>query len=291
MSQLKNNLKAKLRVVILCAGEGKRLKKVTKRKPKPLLKLEILGHKSILQDTIFKFEKLGIEQIVIIIGHLGSTIVDFISKLSKNNVSLQNKLIVINSENQYKFGPLFSFLSIIKNKTVYNEKNIYLLIPGDTIFDFNLLKSILSIISENTVLLQKYPFVFYQTATLKRLREIQPKKKIISNAELDIEGSEIILKRISQIKIKSSHSESELKELIPIFYLNYETINEILKLKKDLPINTVWEALNYLISNKKRVNAYKVENKYPFFDIDTKYDLKLLKKEEDNRCSDYSMNN
>ena len=155
MSQQKNNFKENLSIVILCAGEGKRLKKITKSTPKPLLKIKSLGNEILLQNTLFKLIELGIKQITIIIGHLGSTIHEFVSSLTKKYLSLQNKLVIINSENQYKFGPLYSLLSITKNKTIYNKNNYYLLIPGDTLFDLNLLKEILSIISKNYESVQK----------------------------------------------------------------------------------------------------------------------------------------
>ncbi|MEE9378746.1 MAG: NTP transferase domain-containing protein [Candidatus Lokiarchaeia archaeon] len=290
MSLLENKLKEKLTIVILCAGEGKRLKKIAKNTPKPLLKIKGLENESILQNTIFKLIKLGIKQITIIIGHLGSTIREFVSTLTKKDLSLQNKLVIINSENQYKFGPLYSLLSITKNKTIYNKNNYYLLIPGDTLFDLNLLKEILYIISKNYESIQKYPFVFYRNIAIERLRETHKKNKVISNAELEMSGSEIVLKRIFPLKIRNIRSEARVNEIIPVFSLTYDLINEILNLKDQIPVNTVWETLNYLISNKKRIIAFNIENKYKFYDIDDKNDLKKLKKKEkDNRCSDYTV--
>ena len=112
MSLLENKLKEKLTIVILCAGEGKRLKKLTRYTPKPLLKIKALGSELILQNIIFKLIKLEIKQIIIIIGHLGNQIREFVSRQIKNDILLQNKLVIINSENQYKFGPLHSFLNI-----------------------------------------------------------------------------------------------------------------------------------------------------------------------------------
>ena len=52
LSLLKNDVKEKLSIVILCAGEGTRLKKITKTVPKPLIKLEALNGISILHHTI-----------------------------------------------------------------------------------------------------------------------------------------------------------------------------------------------------------------------------------------------
>lgn len=280
MSLLENKLKKKLTIVILCAGEGKRLKKLTRYTPKPLLKIKLLENESILQNTIFKLINLGIKQIAIIIGHLGDKIQEFISYLVKNNKSLLKNLEIINSESQYKLGPLHSFLSITKNNTIFNHNNYYILIPGDTIFDLNLLEEILFIIMNNFELLQKYPFVFYRNIESIRLNDTYDKKKLISNAELDKAGSEIVLKRISQLKMKNIHSKAIIHQIIPIFALNYDFINNILNLKNEIPAITIWETLNYMISKRRKVVAFNIENKYQFFDIDEKYDLKKLKKKK-----------
>ncbi|MFW9990050.1 MAG: sugar phosphate nucleotidyltransferase [Candidatus Odinarchaeota archaeon] len=276
MSQLKNEPKKDLTAVILCAGEGKRLKKVTIDTPKPLLKLDILENKTILQNTITQLITLGIKRILIVIGHLGTAISDYISRLSRNNISLQNKLIIINSENQYKLGPLYSFLSITKNKTVYKDNNYYLLIPGDTIFDFHLLKRIFSIISKNYNLFVKYPIVFYRTMEKKQLQSIKKKKLVVSHANLDTSLSEILIKGISQLNIKKIDLKTKLNEIIPAFSLNYASINEILNLKDKTPFTTVWEVLNYMISNEKKVIGFNIESQYQFLDIDEKSDLKKI---------------
>ncbi|GAG74786.1 unnamed protein product, partial [marine sediment metagenome] len=113
---------------------------------------------------------------------------------------------------------------------------------------------------------------------LKRLNEIYNRKKLIFNAELDKAGSEIVLKRISQLKMKNIHTKAIVHQIIPIFAFNYDFINNILNLKNEIPAITVWETLNYMISKKRKVVAFNIENKYQFFDIDEKYDLKKLKK-------------
>jgi choline kinase len=54
------------KAVIVAAGLGKRLKDVTGGKPKSLLKI---GDKTIIEHSIYKMKKLGIEQIGIVVGH------------------------------------------------------------------------------------------------------------------------------------------------------------------------------------------------------------------------------
>ena len=61
----------------------------------------------------------------------------------EKNKSLKDKIILIDTKDQYKLGPLYSFISITKSKSFFREDNLYILIPGDTIFEFNILKEIM----------------------------------------------------------------------------------------------------------------------------------------------------
>lgn len=287
LSLQKSNFKGKISAVILCAGQGKRLNRITQIIPKPLIKIERLNNISILNHIINGLINLEIKQIGIVIGYLGETIREAISTLEKNNQAVINKLTIIDTEDQYKFGPLYSFLSIIKNKDFFRSRNYYLVFPGDTIYDYNILKQVLSRISNNFSLIQYYPIIFYRNMRLKRLKELYNINRIISNAEVIKLGSEIILKKINQLKVGEIHTKKVLNQVIPITALNYDSINEILNLNQEKP-NTIWETLNYIAFNGKKVLAFQIDNKYNFYDIDYENDLKTLKekKEKDNRCSD-----
>lgn len=286
LSILKNEVKKNLSIVILCAGEGTRLKKITKTTPKPLIKIEPLNGNAILYYSINNLLNFEIDKIAIVIGHLGVSIREYISTLKKDDHTLQDKLIIIDTENQYKLGPLYSFLSITKNKSFFTRNNYYLVIPGDTIFDYSILKEIIFIVSKNYNLIHKYPFVFYRTIGLKPLEELYSINRIISNAEIAKFGSEIILKKISQLKIRDNLSENTLNQLIPITALSYDSINEVLNMNRENLNKTVWETLNSLIFNGKKVLAFEIGCTHQFYDIDNKKDLKSLKKKKDNRCSD-----
>jgi NDP-sugar pyrophosphorylase family protein len=279
----KNEFIERLSFIILCAGEGTRLKEITRTIPKPLIKIKALKNISILNHTINNLLNLKIQKIAIVIGYLGDIIREFISNLIERNQFLYNKVIIIDTENQYKLGSLYSFLAITNNKSIFTRDKYYLLIPGDTIFDFSLLKEILSIISNNIKIIQNHPIIFYKTIELK---EIYDELLIISNAEVENLDSENILKRISQVRIKDLPYKGVLNQIIPFSVLNYDFINEILNLKEEIPYNTVWESLNYMINNGKKIYAFEIESKHQFYDIDNKNDLKSLKKKRDNRCSD-----
>jgi NDP-sugar pyrophosphorylase family protein len=283
LSQQKSNFKENLSVVILCAGEGTRLKEITRFTPKPLIKINTLKKISILNHIINNLLILKINQIGIVIGYLGDSIREFISTLKKRNHSLQDKLLIIDTEDQYKLGSLYSFLSLTRNRSIFTPGKYYLLIPGDTIFDVNLLKEILSITSKNVELIKTHPVIFYRTI---KLEEFDDPSKIVSHAEIENINSENILKRISQIKIKKLSSQVDFNQIIPVSLLHSDFIKNLLNLKEKIPNKTVWESFNYMISNRMKIYAYRIESKHQFYDIDNEKDLKRLKKIEDNRCSD-----
>ena len=285
--QQKNKFKEKISTIILCAGEGTRLKKITKTTPKPLIKIEKFKNIPILLHTINNLANLGIEQIGIVIGYLGKKINNFISNLIKENDILQEKLQIINAKKQYKFGPLYSFLSIIKNKNFFTKDHYYLVMPGDTVFEANILVEVLNSISNNSALIEKYPFLFYRNIEISKLIELYNMEQFISNAEIEIFDSNLILKKISLLKVDEMPHKDTINQIIPIIGLNYDAIIEISNFRQRNGIKTLWEALNLLILNQKKSICFEIRKEYNFFDIDNEDDIqKLKKREKDNRCSD-----
>jgi len=287
LSLLENKFKDKIKVVILCAGEGKRLKEITRTRPKPLLRIKALDNEPILYNTIKQLIDLGIKRIGIVVGHLGNMINNFIVKIQQSNKSLYSKISVINSKNEYKRGPLHSFLSITNVPGFFISESIYVLIPGDIIFDFGLLKEIFSLILKSKKEINDAPFFFYRKINQKILKELRTKKKLISLVEIkQIEQYNILIK-IHQVKLKSILYNFNLMQTIPVCVLNYKYINKILSLKKKNFFKTIWETINYLISKGDKIYAFEVANNLRFHDIDNEHDLRYIhKKKEDNRRSD-----
>ena len=273
---LKNEIKNIIKPIILCAGEGSRLKQLTKTIPKPLLKLEVLDNKTILEITINNIQKLGIKQIAIVIGHLGYKISELVSRLSDNSEFLQDMLLIIDSKNKYKLGPLYSLLSIMKNKNLFNHKNIYLLIPGDTVFDFPILAELMQEIIKKKSLIQDYALTFYRNIEVKKLKEHYGESKTISIVDIETSSLNDLLVKISKIDIQQLSSNDTIKQVIPIFLLNYNIIRKISKTK--VPKKTVWEMLNVVIEKGNEILACEITAAYDFYDIDNLSDLEILSK-------------
>ena len=64
--------------LILAAGRGKRLRPISNFIPKPLLKI---GGKSLIERQVNLLEKLAIRKIIVVTGHLGNLIENFLESL------------------------------------------------------------------------------------------------------------------------------------------------------------------------------------------------------------------
>ncbi|TFG02048.1 MAG: hypothetical protein EU540_02360 [Promethearchaeota archaeon] len=291
-----NDLKNRLITVILCAGEGIRFKKITKKIPKPLIKIKELNNSSILEHSINNLNKLGIKQIAIVKGHLGSKIDEFINSIKKEKPDLEKKIVIIDSGIQYKLGPLYSFLSITKVENIFNRNYIYMIIPGDTIFEINLLNQMVNIILNNFNLIQEYPLLFYRELKASTLKE-QQESKIISIVDIAKKSQYCFLRLIKTCNLKQLSDYDLVRQIIPIFVFSFDFINEIIDSEKKISANSIREIFNYLIKEGREAIAFRIDKKYKFYDIDYKSDLNNLnyrlckrEKKKDNRSSDISKN-
>lgn len=277
LSLQKNDVKNIIIVVILCAGEGKRLNEIIKDIPKSLIKINALGNKSILHHTIELLHKLGVFQIAIVKGHLGKKIDEFFDLLTKNNMQLKEKLILIDSLEQYKLGPLYSFLSITKHKNIFQDKYHYLIIPGDTVFQYDLIYEIISILDEKYKLRLIYPLIFYRKIKVSSLRQ-RTKSESISIIELKKINSQKFLKSINQVKLDDLSNAEFINQIIPVFLFPYQFIQEIINMVKLISVHTIKEIVNQLIIRGSKILAIMIDDDYNFYDIDTELDLIEIEK-------------
>ena len=78
---MNQNIKSNLTALILCGGKGERLKPITKKIPKPLIKLK---KKEILSYLIDHLKFNGINDIIIATGYKHNLLKKFISKKYKS---------------------------------------------------------------------------------------------------------------------------------------------------------------------------------------------------------------
>jgi len=238
---LENKLKEKVIAIILCAGEGTRIRDFSQNIPKSLIKIASLNESSIIDYLILSLTNLRIQKIVIITGYLGSQLKEHFSTDLIDNKSLKDKLTFIDSGQEYKKGPLYSFLSFTNNAKIFRKRSIFVLFPCDTIFENVLLKEIFKMAFLNLKLIKNFPSIFYKKLDTRLYREKYEQlndtiPKSLSIIKTERVGKENILKKI--IKTELHHvSEKNIKLLIPVLFLNYYSVKHFQKISNLFPVN------------------------------------------------------
>ena len=111
-----------LSVIILCGGRGERLKPITNKIPKALIKI---GGHEILSHIINHLKKYKIKNIFVLTGYKQEKIKKFVKKKFKNNV------------NCFYTGQKNDIISRIKKSLAFQKKYI-LVCYGDTLVDLSI---------------------------------------------------------------------------------------------------------------------------------------------------------
>ena len=270
LSLPKNNSKNTITSIILCAGKGTRISDFIPSKPKPLIEI---NNKPILSYLISHLRKLNISSIIIVTGHLKKQVEDYIKEIKQKYDTLKEKIFVINSGNDYKKGPLYSFLSITNEKSILKRDLIYLVFPGDTYFEFNLISEIITTIKNVNDLIHGNSIIFYQKLQGIKLKEKEDLNKTISTINTEELESMEIVRKIEQQKLNSISESAFYKRIIPVFVFNFKFLENIIEAEKKSSVKTIREIVNLLIKRQSILYAYSLNPDYRFYDIDTKLDL------------------
>jgi len=129
-----------VKALIIAAGEGRRLKNLTKDKPKPLIQLCGL---SLIERTILTAKQAGIDEFVIVIGRLGDRIKEKLGDGKRLGVEID---YVENKEWNKGNG-----ISVLKAKELFNKN--FVLLTSDHIFDHRILKELIDCNGKSSVVL------------------------------------------------------------------------------------------------------------------------------------------
>ena len=283
LSPLNTKFMENLTSVILCAGEGKRAKGIADDIPKALIKIESLKNQSIITILLSHLYKFGIKPIVIVTGYLGKQIEKEIISFQAKNPYRSETILTNNAGNQYKLGPLHSFLSIISNKRVFKINERFLVLPGDTIFEYKLLDEILNIVKENYAKANQNSIIFYRKTNKLAINEEPAKFSLMRNKLLSCirtkeKGSKQYVKEIYQRNINALSNEEEINQIIPVFIISYDYVKNFETLANKIKLTKIVDAINYSIKNEMEFLACRVKSDRNFYDIDTALDLTLVKK-------------
>ena len=118
-----------MRAVIICGGEGTRMRPLTYEVPKPMIKI---GGKPILEYTVMHLREQGIHNITMTVGYLKDKIMEYFGDGTQFGVSIN---YLIEEEKQNTAG------SILPGKNIFiSEGEDFLVIMGDQITNINVNK-------------------------------------------------------------------------------------------------------------------------------------------------------
>ena len=98
-------------IMILAAGLGKRMKRYTKKMPKPLIKLD---HQTLIEKIVKKIENSGFKKIVINIFYLKSKIKKELNKKFKLKIFYSEEKVLLNTG-----GGIKNAIKILKDKEFF----------------------------------------------------------------------------------------------------------------------------------------------------------------------------
>ena len=269
-------LKEKLRVVILCAGEGTRIREINSNLPKSMIQIQSMDNKPLLNIIIDDLLNQGLNNIVIILGFMGKVIESYISSLKNQSPILYNRIITLNAHPDYIKGPLFTFLTMLDYPNISKKENNFLVFPGDTLFDHVLLNDVLMVLMKEIEKFQGKPILFYKRV---KTSDINKKNHLISRVKTIKKRNIEIITRIEEIKVPNISEKTYIDQIIPIFFLNYEFLLLISQIVKTSRSKKISDLLNEVCNTRlQEVIACKITSKGSFYDIDTVYDLDHLNK-------------
>jgi len=224
--------------IILCGGYGTRLKSITKKTPKPLIRYY---NKEFLAHVIDRLEHQGIEEVILLTYYKNQQFKKFINKINKNKLKKLKIKVVCEKD---KLGTGGALINSIKF-----QNDSFFLLNGDTFFDINLREfeknsrikdKLVSIAAISTLNKKKItrPNYLIKNKILKKIY-FSNSKKIIKSGGTYIVNKKI-LEKYQKFKLTNLdfdkdiiHKNLNTKKIISIVYKkNFIDIGENLKVFK-----------------------------------------------------------
>ena len=243
----------KFSVVLLCAGVGKRIEKVSKA-PKCLLKI---NNKTILEHNLNIIQKLRIKDVILVVGYKSSKILNFIKKLK-----FELKIKFIKNSNPILHGNTVSMYLGLKQ---INDSVV--IIDGDLIYEEMVLKRILYRKNRSELVVGA-----------GNINDIECAKTLVNRKKLV--KKTIDKRKLYAKEIKKFYFVGEAIGVIKIIKRDIKKFKEnckkFLKIKNNLKLN--WEHLINMYVKKNSLNFLKLNKKYKWLEIDTPDDYFIAQK-------------
>lgn len=181
-----------MQAIILAAGMGKRLKKLTENNTKCMVK--VCG-RTLIERVLGQLKALSLSRIIIVVGYEGRKLVDYISTLG-----ISTRIEIIENPIYDKTNNIYS-LSLAKE---YLKKEDTILLESDIILDDSIIKKLIDDKRESLALVDKYEP--YMDGTCVRLNDKDEIVEFISGKKLDFMNSEGYYKTVNIYKFSKSFS-------------------------------------------------------------------------------------
>ena len=235
-----------MNLIICAAGSSNRLKKLTKKKPKSMIRI---GNKMIINRVLESFNLKQIQKVFIVVG--------FKRELLKKNIDkkFRNKIIFITNNIYKKTGNMHS-LSLAGNES----QSDIVFVNADNLIEKKVIKKFILHKQKNLVLIDKNKLLFEDDDPVK--------VKMIKNKLFKID------KKLTK---KDTNAVA-----VGLYKLSQNNFKKYLKISKSIFesgfINAGFvEPLKEIIKNKKSISTY-FPGYFKWADIDTLDDLKNAKK-------------
>lgn len=254
-----------MEVLILAAGEGKRIEKISNNVPKSLLSVNSNGQSS-LSLLLRQFTEISVSKIYISLGFSFDLFVNQLSYI-KSQYNKSIPVIPIDARPNYIKGPLFSFLA---GKPYLTKSSLFGLFPADTIFSSEFFNAIQFISFEPNIL-----HILYITPS------VCPKSGYFLKFSSESHNSHT-QKRIEEFISLSSVDTSKfvphsMGYMLPVLFFPGTIFNFAEKFV-DLGKTTVMHIVIEWIKQRKSYTLHHIDiSETPFFDIDTPEDFKEIR--------------
>ena len=233
----KKQIEKKFSVILLCAGIGNRIKKLSKE-PKCLLEI---NNKTILEHNLNIIQKCKVEDVIIVIGYKSRKILNFVMKLK-----LKLKIKFVKNSNPILYGNTVSMYLGLKQIT-----KGAIIIDGDLMYDESVLKKILSKNNRSELVVGEGDINDIECA-----KTLVDKKKFVKKT--------IDKRKIYPTEIEKFYFAGEAIGIIKIIKEDIEKFKKnckkFLNLKNNLKVN--WEHLINNYVKKNSLNFLKLNKKY-----------------------------
>lgn len=238
-----------MKAVILAAGIGNRLKKITKDKTKCMV--EVNGE-SLIKRLLKQLERYTLEEIIIVTGYKEEILKNYI-----NNLDIRTKIKFYNNDIYDKTNNIYS-LGLVEQELLNND---ILLIESDLIFEDKLLENIINSSYKNLAVVSEYES--WMDGTCVKLDVDDNIVDFISSQKFSFNEVENLYKTVNIYKLSKEFNQ---KYYIPFLkaYISSKGTNQYYE--------SVFETLIKIIPNE--LKGLKIEG-LKWYEIDDKQDLDI----------------